>query len=170
MKEARRPLGLKAILAYKFAMAPVMLALGVVLILAPAHSLQLAHRITGQISESGSLGWRAARALEPYLTPRAEHRAAVVAWLDGLLSLAEGLLLLSGRTWGEWIVIAGLGALLPIEAVSLARHPRIGRAAVLLVNAAVVAYLVRRRLKAVSADQGPKHGDESSPVGRRNID
>ena len=149
MSEARRPLGLKAILAYKFAMAPVMLGLGLVLVLAPAHSLEFAHRITGQISELGSLGWRAARALEPWLTPRAEHGAAVVAGLDGLLSLAEGLLLLSGRTWGEWIVIAGVGALLPIEAVSLARHPRIGRAAVLLVNAAVVAYLVRRRLKHV---------------------
>ncbi len=149
MSEARRPLGLKAILAYKFAMAPVMLGLGLVLVLAPAHSLELAHRIAGQISELGSLGWRAARALEPWLTPRAEHGAAVVAGLDGLLSLAEGLLLLSGRTWGEWIVIAGVGALLPIEAVSLARHPRIGRAAVLLVNAAVVAYLVRRRLKEV---------------------
>jgi uncharacterized membrane protein (DUF2068 family) len=149
MTATRRPFALKAILAYKFALAPVMLALGVVLVIAPAHSLQLAHLITAQISELGSLGWRAARALEPHLTPRAEHRAAVVAWLDGLLSLVQGLLLLSGKTWGEWIVIAGLGALLPIEAVSLARDPRIGRAAVLLVNAAVVAYLVRRRLKAV---------------------
>ena len=155
MSEARRPLGLKAILAYKFAMAPVMLGLGLVLVLAPAHSLELAHRITGQISELGSLGWRAAHALEPWLTPRAEHGAAVVAGLDGLLSLAEGLLLLSGRTWGEWIVIAGVGALLPIEAVSLARHPRIGRAAVLLVNAAVVAYLVRRRLKEVRPLDSP---------------
>ncbi len=35
MSEARRPLGLKAILAYKFAMAPVMLGLGLVLVLAP---------------------------------------------------------------------------------------------------------------------------------------
>jgi len=93
------------------------------------------------------LGWRVARARAPHLTPRAEHRAAVVACLDGLSTLAEGLLLLSGKAWGEWIVVAGLGALLPIEAVSLARRPRIGRATVLLVNASVVAYLARRRIK-----------------------
>jgi uncharacterized membrane protein (DUF2068 family) len=129
-----------------------------VLVVAPARALQVAQRITAEISESGSLGWRAARALEPHLTPRTEHRAAIVAWLDGLLTLTEGLLLLSGKAWGEWIVIAALGALLPIEAVSLARRPRIGRAAVLLVNAAVVAYLVRRRLK--NAHAGATSGNE----------
>src|SRR5258708_33590425 len=118
MSEARRPLGLKAILAYKFAMAPVMLALGLVLVLAPAHSLALAHRITRQISELGSLGWRAARALEPWLSPRAAHRAAVVPGPDGLLSLAEGLLPLSARTSGQGIVIARPGAPLPIQGIT----------------------------------------------------
>ena len=157
MPVAERPPALKAILAYKFAKAPVMVALGVVLVTAPARSLHFAHTLTAAISESGSLGWRAARALEPYLTPRAEHRAAIVAWLDGLSALAEGLLLLSGKAWGEWIVVAGLGALVPLEAVSLARRPGIGRAAVLLVNAAVVVYLVRRRLK---------QSTPASPAGR----
>jgi uncharacterized membrane protein (DUF2068 family) len=36
---------------------------------------------------------------------------------------------------------------LPIDAIGVVRRPRVGRAAVLLLNAAVVAYLVRRRLK-----------------------
>lgn len=143
----RRPLALKAIIAYKFAKAPVMVALGLVLVLTPDRALTVAHRVTAEISESGVLGWRVARALEPYLTPRIEHRAAIVAWLDGAVTLVEGLLLLSGKAWGEWIVIAGLAALLPIEAIGLVRRPRVGRAAVLLLNAAVVAYLVRRRLK-----------------------
>ena len=49
MTAAQRPFGLKAILAYKFAMAPVMLALGVMLVLAPARSLQLAHHITAAL-------------------------------------------------------------------------------------------------------------------------
>jgi uncharacterized membrane protein (DUF2068 family) len=142
-----RPLGLKVIVAYKFVKAVAMLALGLVLVLAPDRALGVAHRMATEISESGALGWRMAHALEPYLTSRAEHRAAIVAWLDGLSTLVEGLLLLSGKAWGEWIVIAGLGALLPIEAIGLVRRPRIGRAAVLLLNAAVVAYLVRRRIR-----------------------
>jgi uncharacterized membrane protein (DUF2068 family) len=144
---AKRPPGLKAIIAYKFAKAPVMLALGLVLVLAPDRALRVAHRIAAELYESGSLGWRVAQVLEAHLTPRTEHRAAVVAGLDGLSTLAEGLLLLSGKAWGEWIVVAGLGALLPIEAIALARRPRVGRAVVLLLNAAIVAYLAWRRLK-----------------------
>jgi uncharacterized membrane protein (DUF2068 family) len=152
MTPARLPPGLKVIVAYKFAKAPVMIALGIALLSAPERALVVAHHINAQLSETGTLGWRLARALEPYLTPRAEHRAALVAWLDGLTTFTEGLLLVSGKAWGEWIVVAGLGALLPLEAISLVRRPRVGRAVVLLVNAAIVAYLVRLRLRHEPAD------------------
>ena len=163
MTAAPLPPGLKAIIAYKFAKAPVMIALGIALLTAPDRALDVAHHITAQLSETGTLGWRIARALEPYLTPRAEHRAALVAWLDGLSTLTEGLLLLSGKAWAEWIVVGALGALLPIEAVSLVRRPRIGRAVVLLVNAAVVAYLVRLRLRREPAAATSGNADRPSP-------
>jgi uncharacterized membrane protein (DUF2068 family) len=144
---ASRPTGLKAIVAYKFAKAPAMLALAVALTFLPVRSVAVARRLSVELSETGSLGWRLAHWLEPRLTRGAEHKAAALAWLDGASTLAEGMLLLSGSAWGEWIVVAGLGLLVPLELVALLRHPRPGRALVLLINTAVVAYLVRLRLK-----------------------
>ena len=44
----RRPLALKAIIAYKFAKAPAMVALGLVLVLAPDRSLRVARRVTAE--------------------------------------------------------------------------------------------------------------------------
>ena len=143
---ASRPRGLKAIIAYKFAKAPAMLALAIALTLAPVRSVGVARRLSLELSEAGSLGWRLAHWLEPRLTRGAERKAAALAWLDGASTLVEGLLLVSGSAWGEWIVVGGLGLLVPVEIVALLRHPRPGRALVLLINAAVVAYLVRLRL------------------------
>ncbi len=142
------PAGLKAITAYKFAKAPIMLALAAGLTFAPMRSVGVARHLAFELSEMGPLGWRAARWLEPRLTPNVEHKAAALAWLDGASTLGEGLLLLSGSAWGEWIVVAVLAALLPVEVAALLQHPRPGRALVLLVNAAIVAYLVRLRLGA----------------------
>jgi len=83
-----------------------------------------------------------------WLTPGVEVRAAILSWLDGLSTVTEGFLLLSGKALGEWLVVAGLSLLLPLEVMGLFRRPSIARAIVLLVNALAVAYLVRRRLTA----------------------
>jgi len=74
------------------------------------------------------------------------HRGAALAWLDGLFTAAEAVLLILRKPWSEWMVAIGLGLLLPFELVSVIRKPSIGKLAVLLINAAVVAYLVRRRI------------------------
>jgi uncharacterized membrane protein (DUF2068 family) len=145
VERGARPAGLRLILGYKFVKAPVMLALAAALTFAPARAVSVAHHAAFQLSETGALGWRVARWAEPHLTIRVEHRAAALAWLDGASTLAEGLLLLSGTAWGEWIVVAGLALLVPFEALALARRPRIGRAVVLLINLAVVVYLARDR-------------------------
>ena len=59
----------------------------------------------------------------------------------------EGILLFRGHAWGEWLVVAGLGALLPFEVRSLEKHPTWVRLAALVINAAVVVYLVVLRLR-----------------------
>jgi hypothetical protein len=153
MRPQNRPPGLNLIIGYKFLKAPVMLALAGALTFAPLSAIREARHVAFGLSESGGLGWRAAHWLEPHLTERVEHRAAVVAWLDGTSTLAEGLLLLTGKAWGEWIVVAGLSLLLPIEFVAVVRRPRLVRALVLVVNAAVVVYLARRRLRALEHRQ-----------------
>jgi uncharacterized membrane protein (DUF2068 family) len=72
---------------------------------------------------------------------------AILALVDGAWTAAEGFLLLQGRAWGEWVVVAGLTALVPVEAVSLERNPSLFKLAVVAVNSAVVAYLVFRRVR-----------------------
>jgi uncharacterized membrane protein (DUF2068 family) len=74
------------------------------------------------------------------------HHAALIAWLDGAVTLAEGLLLLRGKAWGEWLVVAALAALVPFEAVSLERHPGPLKLLVLAANVGIVVYLAVRRV------------------------
>jgi uncharacterized membrane protein (DUF2068 family) len=63
---------------------------------------------------------------------------------DAILSVVEGWALRRGHAWGRWLVVLATGALLPLEVFELFRHPRWSRALVLVVNALIVLYLVRR--------------------------
>jgi uncharacterized membrane protein (DUF2068 family) len=66
---------------------------------------------------------------------------------DGAVTLVEGWALLRGRWWGPWLVVVATGSLLPFEFVALARRPHVSRAALVVVNAAIVAYLARKALR-----------------------
>jgi uncharacterized membrane protein (DUF2068 family) len=71
----------------------------------------------------------------------------VVALLaDGCVSLFEGWALHHGRWWGPWIVVVATASLLPFEVVAFVRHLHVARGAVLVVNVAIVVYLVRTAL------------------------
>jgi hypothetical protein len=147
MPHAPRPLGTRIILSYKLIKAPLILIGALWLSLAPHSAVHFAERIVREVSEGGATLGRLARWLEPHLSGKFALRAAAVAWIDGISTLAEGLLLLQGSVWGEWIVVAMLGALVPAEAFSLARHPSLLRLAVLSINALIVLYLVFDRLR-----------------------
>ena len=71
---------------------------------------------------------------------------AAALTVDGLFVLFEAWALRRGVRWGPWLVIVATSALLPFEAFELSRAVRAGRLFIFLVNVAVVAYLVRRRL------------------------
>jgi uncharacterized membrane protein (DUF2068 family) len=142
-----RPLGLKLILAYKLVKAPLVLGLAVFLTANPRGALHVAAIIARDLSEGGALLGRLARWLELHVTSRALGHAAMVAWLDGLLTALEGLLLWRGHALGEWIVVFALGALVPFELFSLERHPSWLKLGALTINALIVAYLVRLRLQ-----------------------
>jgi uncharacterized membrane protein (DUF2068 family) len=89
--------------------------------------------------------------LANYVVQASSRRAlttiTVALVADGSLTLVEGWALLHGHWWGPWLVIAATGSLLPLEVYSLVRHPHAIRAVVLLVNLAIVAYLVRTALR-----------------------
>jgi uncharacterized membrane protein (DUF2068 family) len=90
-----------------------------------------------------------------HVTDSVVRGGAIVAWLDAGTTTLEATLLLMNKPWGEWLVVAGLGALIPVEVVWLVRHLTPERFGVLLVNSVVFAYLLWRRIRARGPAQHP---------------
>lgn len=151
-----RPLGLKLIVAYKAVKAPLMLALAVALTADASGALRLAEHFVHELSEGGLLLARLAHWLEWHLSPRAIRHGAWVAWLDGVTTSVEAVLLWRGHALGEWVVVGALAVLVPFELHAVAKHPSALRVAVLLLNLAIVAYLTRLRLgvRKAASDEG----------------
>lgn len=147
-ESAGRPLGLRLIIAYKVTKAALVLGLAVLLTLAPDKAGAFTEHLIQALTERGALLHRLGEWLRAHGAATLVTDAKMVAWADGSTTALEGALLISGSAWGEWVVVAGLAVLIPFELVSLERHPSIARVVVVVVNAAIVAYLVRLRLKA----------------------
>lgn len=144
---ARRPKALRAIIAYKFVKAGVVLPLALLLTAAPHGAARVLWELIRDLAEGGALAAKLAAWLGSHVSTRTLAEAAVVAWVDGLTTGLEAYLLYRGKAWGEWVVIATLALLLPVEVVMLEEHPSAPKLAALIINAAVVAYLVHRRLR-----------------------
>jgi uncharacterized membrane protein (DUF2068 family) len=82
---------------------------------------------------------------------------ALAALLYSLLRFVEAYGLWRMRAWAEWLAIVSGGVYLPLEVYELAEHPTVVTAAVFIVNAGIVAYLinVRRRDDGHRDDPGP---------------
>jgi len=140
-----RPLTLKLIIGYKFTKAPLVLFLAVLLTANPVGAEHMARVLAHELSEGGALLARLGAWLGMHMSRKDVHHAAFLAWGDGLLTTLEGVLLLRGHAWGEWIVVVALAALIPFEAISLERHPGPLKLVVLTLNLAIVGYLATRR-------------------------
>jgi len=142
-----RPVGLRLIIGYKFVKALLVLGVAALLTLDPRDAARAALAFAHELMESGAFLSRAGRWVGLHVSQKDLHHAAALAWLDGVTTLAEGWLLLRGKPWGEWIVVATLAALVPFEAVALARHPGPLKGLLMAANVAVVVYLVVRRVR-----------------------
>lgn len=140
-----RTFGLKLIIAYKLVKAPLVLALALWLTLDPRAAFSLGQQVAAVLVTERSFLVRIGRWIHAHLTERSVEHSVLVIWLDGLTTASEAVLLLLGKPWAEWIVTVELALLLPFEVAFLVRKPSAARAAVLVINAAVVAYLLRRR-------------------------
>jgi uncharacterized membrane protein (DUF2068 family) len=67
------------------------------------------------------------------------------AMTHATLELVESLGLLLRRRWAEYLVVLATGFLIPLEVYEAILHPTLFKAAVLVVNVAVVVYLVRQK-------------------------
>jgi hypothetical protein len=155
LEKARRPIGLRLIIGYKLVKAPVMLALALSLTFAQDGLSGWLARVAAELAEGGWLLHRIGLWLGVHVTGSFVRGATVAAWLDTASTSLEAVLLLMGKAWGEWLVVAGIGCLIPLEVFWLGHHPTWGRFALLGINSLFFAYLLWRRLRAVAHRQAP---------------
>jgi len=79
---------------------------------------------------------------------RTMRRMGIGTLLYAIVFAVEGVGLLLGKTWAEYLTTGVTVSFLPIEAYELVEHPSVTKALLMLINLAVVVYLVlqiRRR-------------------------
>jgi uncharacterized membrane protein (DUF2068 family) len=81
------------------------------------------------------------------VTPRQLHELGVVAFVYAALFVTEGVGLWSLKRWGEWVTAIITGSLLPFEVYELWHRPTWPKGSVLVINAAILWYLVKRLTK-----------------------
>ena len=92
-----------------------------------------------------------------------EDLIAAGAILYGMLEVAEGVGLLMRRRWAEYFVLLATAAFLPLEIEELIRKPTPTKAAALLVNLLIVAYLIwRKRLFLERPEREVSRADEAA--------
>jgi uncharacterized membrane protein (DUF2068 family) len=146
-----RQVGFRLIIVYKFVKAALMFGVALWLTTAPGAAFRTLNLIARELADGGAAFARAGHWLQAHLSSSIVVRGAVLAWLDSLSSAAEAFLLLSGKTWAQWIVIVGLACLLPFEILSIEHRPGIGKFAVLGANVLIVAYLARAQVRKARA-------------------
>jgi uncharacterized membrane protein (DUF2068 family) len=78
------------------------------------------------------------------LTPHHLGLAGAASLIYAALFLVEGTGLWMAKRWGEWVTIIITSSLIPFEIYELVRHPNWMKIAVLIINVAVVIYLIYR--------------------------
>jgi uncharacterized membrane protein (DUF2068 family) len=147
MREAERNrLLFRTIAAFKLLKAALLAAAGVGI-------LKLIHRDIGTVAEHlvstlhlnpGNRYVVRAVARASNVTPQRLRELGVGTFVYAALFLTEGIGLWSLKTWGEWVTVIITGSMLPVEAYELWHRPTLPKGSLLLLNAAIVAYLVHR--------------------------
>jgi uncharacterized membrane protein (DUF2068 family) len=78
------------------------------------------------------------------LTPDKIKQLGLGSMIYAGLFLAEGIGLWLEKRWAEWLTVIITSSLIPIEIYEIYRHPTAIKIAVLLINIAIVAYLLYR--------------------------
>jgi uncharacterized membrane protein (DUF2068 family) len=78
------------------------------------------------------------------LTPDKIKQLGLGSMIYAGLFLTEGIGLWLEQRWAEWLTVIITSSLIPIEIYEISRHPTAIRIVVLLINIAIVAYLLYR--------------------------
>jgi uncharacterized membrane protein (DUF2068 family) len=77
-------------------------------------------------------------------TPHKIKLVGAASFLYAGLFLTEGTGLWLAKRWGEWVTVIITGSLLPLEIYEIHHHPTAMKIAVLIINVAVLIYLIYR--------------------------
>jgi GTP-binding protein len=145
----QRERALVVIIAYKFAKGGLWFALALGMSVAMRMGLGDHLRGFADHLQHHAHAWslRLAELLVRASTPRGLWTVVVALIADGISSFIEGWALYRGRWWGPWLVVVATASLLPFEVVALSHHPHVVRAALFLLNIAIVLYLGRQALR-----------------------
>lgn len=135
---------LRGIALFKLAKATLLIALGTT-------ALKLVHTDIASSLEnwvpqigfgpaSHYVGYVILKASE--LTPSKIRDAGVGSFIYAALFLTEGLGLWFLKRWAEWMTIVITSSLVPVEVWEIVRRPHWGKVVVVVINLALVAYLV----------------------------
>jgi uncharacterized membrane protein (DUF2068 family) len=75
-----------------------------------------------------------------------EQRLSVLSLAYAAVFVVEGVGLVRRRRWAEWLTVIVTGSFIPIEIYELVQHPGGAKVAALVINVAIVVYLVLVRL------------------------
>jgi uncharacterized membrane protein (DUF2068 family) len=144
-EKTSRSRGLRLIAGFKLLKGFALLAVGV-------GAIKLLHKDVAAIVEHWINVFRGDphnyyihRLLEklPMLDDRRLKEFSVGTFIYSAIFFTEGIGLALEKRWAEYFTIISTSSLLPIEIYELAKHTSIGKAVALLINLAVVIYLVR---------------------------
>ena len=137
---------LRWIAAFKFLKGALLIALGV-------GAFKVLHKDVGELVEN----WVEALRLDPgnhyidailektsMLTPGQITKVGLGSFLYAGLFFTEGTGLWRRKLWGEWLTVIITSTLVPLEIYEIYRHPTWVRIAVLVLNVAIVGYLIYR--------------------------
>jgi uncharacterized membrane protein (DUF2068 family) len=145
--EKSTPAGMKLIIRYKAVKAAAELLVSLTFFLMGSNgSAQKLAEAARVIRHHATEAWSISLA-ERLLDESTAHHVFVVATallVDGLITLLEGWALYRGFRWARWLVVGATAALIPFEIEGVFRHPTAGHVVLLLLNAIIVVYLVRR--------------------------
>ena len=137
--------GLQLIAAFKLLKGVALLAVGI-------GALKLLHQNVAALIEH----WINVFQVDPHnhfihklleklsiLDDRRLKALSIGTFIYAAIFFAEGIGLALGKRWAEYFTIIVTSSLLPLEVYELAKHDSVGKVFALVINLAVVAYLVR---------------------------
>ena len=90
------------------------------------------------------------------VTPRQLEAASAGTFIYSALLLTEGIGLMLRKRWAEYFTIISTAGLIPLEIYEIVHHVTAAKIVVLLINVAIVAYLVAQ-VRKDSAHQEENH-------------